>query len=126
MLETLKRVDCRSSDATGVVLVFDEAHDLTKTSDSNASKFSELRRALRKLHLYDVFTFFLSTTGHLYQFITSRYLDASSRIHTGELAVIGPFSELDFDVFARTVRDGEYCIADLVKVSHMVTYGRPL
>jgi hypothetical protein len=111
-----------------VILVFDEAHNLTQlsTEDPSWSQSTELRRALRKLHRYDLFTLFLSTTGHFYQSTVSRVFHASNRIQMDQLFPSHPFWEFDYDVFAKPIGDGTTLLKELVTNAHMVTLGRAL
>jgi hypothetical protein len=114
--------------APRVILVFDEAHNLTKSSseDPSWSQSTELRRALRKLHRYNLYTLFLSTTGHLYQSTVSRVFHASNRIQMDQLFPSRPFWELDNDIFAKPIGDGTTLLKDLVTNAHLVTLGRAL
>lgn len=111
-----------------IILAFDEAHTLTNRVVNNSatwSNFSTLRRVLRALHRFSLFSLFLSTTGKISQFTSGKHEDVSLRIILGLLILIQPFTDLGFDTLAHAIRLGldlEEAAADC----HMVHLGRPL
>ncbi len=115
-----------------VVLALDEAHTMTKLlpgADGSPpwSAFSELRRALRALHDHGIFSLFLSTTGKVSQFSWAKEDDPSTRVRTGELDLIMPFTDLGFDQFADKSKMGaEFTVEAAASIDHIVTFGRPL
>lgn len=61
-----------------LIISFDEAHPLAmEENDGPWTKFSELRCALRIIHLYPCFSIFLSTTGKISQFMPGPRNDPS-------------------------------------------------
>jgi len=101
-----------------IILAFDEAHTLTKFASEDGDKmnededgdededegvigaqspFSHLRRALRSIRQSSFFSLFLSTTGKITQFTSARAVDSSTRVQTGELSLIPPFTALGWD-----------------------------
>jgi hypothetical protein len=110
-----------------VILVFDEAHTLTKTDyDHPWTNFGELRKNLRTLNHCSLFSFFLSTTGRFTQFVSAREKDESMRVLTGRLMLIKPFTDLGFDPLARVLKAGELKLSEVTKEEFMVRFGRPL
>jgi hypothetical protein len=117
-----------------IVLAFDEAHTLidSKNMDDSLqpwSAFSQLRRALRSLNEYRLFSLFLSTTGKMTQFSSARGEDSSTHVQIGQLyfKLIMPFTDLGFDQLAAKISvDGSLTLEDVAIIGHMVTLGRPL
>ena len=113
-----------------IILSFDEAHTLTvperDTVDGPWSKFSELRRALRIIHLYPCFSVFLSTTGKVQQFTPNALHDMSTRLQEGRLHLIPPFCELGFDQLAEKAISGVTTIEHVSSLGFMAKLGRPL
>jgi hypothetical protein len=113
-----------------IILVFDEAHDLTDVHTNRRvppwSRFGELRRALHQVQKVPLFSLFLSTAGRFHHFTPARAMDPSSRIQHGSLQLMEPFIELDFDTFAQAVGPGECKLEDVEKTCHLVSLGRPL
>ena len=112
-----------------VILALDEAHSLTDVVDPQESwtAFSELRRALRSLNEYRLFSLFLSTTGKMSQFTSAKKDDSSTRVQLGELILIMPFTDLGFDQLASKIAsDGSFFLEDVASIEHMVTLGRPM
>jgi hypothetical protein len=110
-----------------VILVFDEAHTLTKSDDDHPwTNFGELRKALRTLNRCSLFSFFLSTTGRITQFVSARENDESMRVLMGKLTLIKPFTDLGFDPLARVLKAGKLKLSEVTKEEFMVRFGRPL
>jgi hypothetical protein len=113
-----------------IVLVFDEAHDLTNVKADRFvapwSRFGELRRALHQLNTQKLFCLFLSTSSSLHHLAPARSIDPSSRAQVGNLTLIEPFVELDFDVFAQPIGPDEKKLQYAETTEHLVTLGRPL
>jgi hypothetical protein len=115
-----------------VILAFDEAHTLIDFKNVNDSlqpwsAFSQLRRTLRSLNEYRLFSLFLSTTGKMTQFSSAPGDDSSTRVQIGQLYLIMPFTDLGFDQLAAKISvDGSLTLEDVAVIGHMVTLGRPL
>jgi hypothetical protein len=118
------------ADGPQIILVFDEAHDLTDVHTKRGvpawSRFGELRRALHQVQNLPLFSLFLSTAGRFHHFSPARAMDPSARIQHGSFELIEPFVELDFDTFAQAVGPGECRLEDVEKTRHLVSLGRPL
>jgi hypothetical protein len=111
-----------------VTLAFDEAHTLTDRmidKSSTWSHFSVIRHVLRGLHLFSLFSLFLSTTGKITQFTSSNHEDVSKRIVEGTLFLIQPFTDIGFDTLARKIKLG-VTLAEVINDLHMAHLGRPL
>jgi hypothetical protein len=131
-----KALSNRALDAAAnplILLSFDECQTLMVTvedfSDTDKPKptyLTCLRRALRASMLYNVFSFYLSTTGQVFQNTFSIKHDRSSRRQEGRLPLIPPYSDVGFDQLAQTVRENTLKIEDVAKVEFMVKLGRPL
>jgi hypothetical protein len=82
-----------------VFIAFDEAHLLTKiwNDKSGLSNFTILRRALSTISEASLFTFFLSATGEVSQFMPPRNHDPSDRIIHGPYKTPRTFIALGFD-----------------------------
>jgi hypothetical protein len=126
LLQDMKAV---SSDPM-IVLVFDEAHDLTNVEADRLvapwSRFGELRRALHQLNTQQLFCLFLSTSSSLHHSTTARSIYPSSRTQVGDSKLIEPFVELDFDVFSQPIGPDEKTLQYVETTEHLVTLGRPL
>ena len=114
-----------------MTLVFDEAHILTRTKTKSdrantRSNFGELRKALRNLNTLSVFSFFLSTTGKITQFVPASSQDESLRVVYRELELIQPFTDLGFDPLVNKSHGGNRILAGVTKEEFMVQFGRPL
>ena len=111
-------------------LAFDEAHTISETITTNGvqwSQFSALRRALRAIRLFPVWSLFLSTTGKLEQFAPAPVLDDSNRIVEGRLIFLTPFSALGFDLLADVLScDGSYPLDYVSSLIYILSLGRPL
>ncbi|KAF8324658.1 uncharacterized protein EI90DRAFT_3074728, partial [Cantharellus anzutake] len=109
-----------------LTLAFDEAHTLAPSNTGRRwSAFSSIRRALRGLRSFPIWTLFLSTTGKSDQFSPPPSLDPSSRILQGKLASVKPFSALGFDRMAMEFREG-MTLDDVTKLPYRLSLGRPL
>ena len=105
-----------------VVLAFDEAHTLIDSK--NADNSSLLRRTLRSLNEYSLFSLFLSTMGKLNQFSSAPGKDSLTHIQIGGLDFTMPFMDLGFDQLAAKVSlDGSLTLEDVDIIDHMVTLG---
>ena len=113
-----------------MILVFDEAHVLTKSDEFDLwTNFGELRRALRTLNNRSLvsFFFFLSTTGRITQFVPTREKDASMRVLQGGLKLIKPFTDLGFDpLVSKKLKAGSLTLPQVTTEEFMVQFGRPL
>ena len=111
-------------------LAFDEAHVIAETITTNGiqwSQFSALRRALRAIRLFPVWSLFLSTTGKLEQFAPAPVLDDSNRIVEGRLIILTPFSALGFDLLAEVLSyNGSYALTYVSSLTYKLSLGRPL
>lgn len=90
------------------------------------TNFGELRGALRNLNSLSLFSFFLSTTGRIAQFVPSRDTDESLRVVPGKLTLIRPFIDLGFDLLADELQEGTLTLTEVAKEKHMAQFGRPL
>jgi hypothetical protein len=128
LLKIITPPNITSSLSLQLLLVFDEAHDLSNVTHPNPgfTSLSELRRALRQMIKQPVFTLFLSTTGNLFQFTPPSYLDSSNRVQTGTLDLVSPFTEADFDILYDPVGDGEITIEQAASTERIAKLGRPL
>ncbi|KAF8313034.1 uncharacterized protein EI90DRAFT_3092493, partial [Cantharellus anzutake] len=109
-----------------LTLAFDEAHTLAPSNTGRRwSAFSSIRRALRGLRSFPIWTLFLSTAGKSDQFSPPPSLDPSSRILQGKLASVKPFSALGFDRMAMKFREG-MTLDDVTKLPYRLSLGRPL
>ena len=118
-----------------VILAFDEAHTLTQVASEDEdegvigarSPFAYLRRALRSIREKNFFSLFLSTTGKITQFTSARAIDPSSRVQTGELSLIPPFTALGWDHLTK-----DYPLNlnsfnfDNINFQYQVRLGRPM
>jgi hypothetical protein len=87
------------------------------------SRFSELRRALRVIHSFPCFSFFLSTTGKVQQFTPDAI---STLLQEGLLSLIPPFCELGFNQLAERAIGGKATLEYVSSLSFMAKLGRPL
>ncbi|KAI9455312.1 hypothetical protein HD554DRAFT_2317739 [Boletus coccyginus] len=108
-----------------VILSFDKAHVL-------GDSYLEFRRALRTQSSQPVFSLFLSTAGHTYNFIPNLRTDPSARmVERGR--VVPPFTELGFDHFAKRtnlagddVMGTDDILTHVSSTAQLVKFGRPL
>ena len=84
-----------------IILAFDEAHQLTDvqvgSADKPWSRFSELRRNIRKLRFFPIFSLFISTVSKIADLTPTPKEDMSMRIMNETLTLLPPFTELGFD-----------------------------
>lgn len=118
-------------DMPSIYIVWDEAHCLIKPFDPQTghSSFSVLQRVLQMLREKTLYSFFLSTTGRISQFLTARPVDPSARVYDGSLSLIPPFTDLGFDHFMAGHHLGSAnakTLSDVTKFEHIVRMGRPL
>ena len=107
-----------------VVLAFDEVHTLA--NGSPWSRFGEMRRAVRGLLAFSLFTLFLSTSGTLFGITPAPGRDFSSRMLL-EGEVMMPFCELGFDQLAQILDFGKTVkLSQVTSDEHLISYGRPL
>ena len=138
LLESWTRLD-KLLDGTAeephLILMFDEAHELTRRNIHDPaqtwSMFGELRAALRVLRRQHIFTVFLSTTGSFSQFTPLPEDDISARVPNEGLQLIPPYCDLGFDLVAihsgpKVKLDGSWTLAEVTTDEHMSRYGRPL
>jgi hypothetical protein len=113
-----------------VVLEVDEAHTMTTRRAKPPhewSNFREFRLALRSLNNCSLFTLFLSTTGKITEFTSSKDRDLSGRVVAGLLLLIAPYTDLGFDQLARKIAyDGNFTIDDITSDYHISHLGRPM
>ncbi|KAF8523256.1 hypothetical protein BU17DRAFT_85925 [Hysterangium stoloniferum] len=111
-------------------LAFDEGHTLSQAiyetdPSTQWTAFTSLRRALRNIRPFPIWSFFLSTTGRSDQFAPPAYRDTSNRILRGELVDVKPFSALGFDHMARKF-DKSLTLKDVTELGFRLSLGRPL
>ena len=88
----------KPSQSVDIFIAFDEAHTLSKCNDDRIeSNFVILRRVLCTVSSTPMFSFFLSTTGKVTQFVQPRVEDASNRIKYGTLSTPRPYIFVGFD-----------------------------
>ncbi|KAI0260882.1 hypothetical protein BC834DRAFT_898710 [Gloeopeniophorella convolvens] len=118
-----------------VLLAFDESHELANLFGHSHqdegwvqwTMYSELRRVLRQILPFPIFSVFLSTTGKFSSFAPPAQLDPSARIQKSGLKVLTPYSETSFDGLAIKVADDGYLRLDQVaSLNHIASLGRPL
>jgi hypothetical protein len=122
----------KTKNMADVFLAFDEAHSLAEFWDDGSRlsnyNYFEFRRALLILNRDSLFTFFLSTTGKISQFMPPRSLDPSSRIADGPLKPPHAFIELGFDqlMLGRKVLDAYRTLEQVTSLECVAHMGRPL
>ena len=101
-------------------------HRCTGKKDSPWSRFGEMRRAVRGLLAFSLFTLFLSTSGTLFGITPAPGRDFSSRMLL-EGEVMMPFCELGFDQLAQILDFGKMVkLSQVTSDEHLISYGRPL
>jgi hypothetical protein len=113
-------------------LAFDEAANLFKSDDD--VRFTALRRVLRLLNQFPIWSLFLSTKSRIEYLDPPEKADPSGRIRNQRLSRITPFIGIELDVEAsRRLADPSLCPQELVKplcdfatAGHMTMFGRPL
>ena len=115
------------------LLSFDESNTLTVAVEDIADEdkpkptyFTCLWQAIWALIRHSVFSFFLSTTSEVFQFMFSPPKNPSSRSQEGCLHLFPPYSDVSFDQLALKVYENMLKIEDVAKVEFMVKLDRPL
>jgi hypothetical protein len=116
------------------LLGFDEAANLYFNKgylDKDDLHHVALRRVLRSLRMYPLWTVFMSTNSKIDLFATAQSKDPSLRVVDGQLRRIEPFLALELNIEERRRRQEDkdevlkpmnrYCTVD-----HMTGFGRPL
>jgi hypothetical protein len=110
-----------------VVLAFDEAHILTDNpQQEDWNLFSELRRVLRLIQDFPIFTLFLSTTGHFDKFCPDIHSEPSARAREPDYRPLDPISEVGFDGLAYPALKDTVTMDNVVGTSWISHLGRPL
>ncbi|KAH9014063.1 hypothetical protein EDB84DRAFT_1277877 [Lactarius hengduanensis] len=112
-----------------IFIAFDEAHSLTTpfTNEDLWTNFTELRRALRELREYPLWSFFLSTTGKITQFSQPRGLNTSSHINRGKLITPSPFIYLGLDQLMESRKvNMRNTLDDVISLDCVAHMGRPM
>jgi hypothetical protein len=110
-----------------VILAFDESHILTDNpKDRSWTLFSELRRTLREIVDWPIFSLFLSTAGSFHLFSPEIKSDHSSRVTNAVLLPLDPISEISFDDLAFAAEEGTVSLDRVVQTDWMSHLGRPL
>ncbi|RXW15099.1 hypothetical protein EST38_g10747, partial [Candolleomyces aberdarensis] len=134
LVDRLLKAASRSSKCPNplVIIAFDEAQTLNgavmRTNEPIWSNFTELRRALRH-HISNpsLLALFLSTTGEIDQFASSRSRDYSARFYLGNFSAYRPFVVLGFDQLAKRLKfDGTEDLSLVTTLEFIASYGRPL
>ncbi|KAF8424529.1 hypothetical protein EV426DRAFT_81031 [Tirmania nivea] len=102
---------------TMLLFIFDEASKLFNTTEETSSDYYPcLRRILRLLRRYPIWSFFLSTNSHVQQFNLPNHQDPSARISGTTLTHIPPFFALPPSIeMATRMGDPERAKAELAK-----------
>ena len=110
-----------------VILAFDESHILTDNpKDRSWTLFSELRRTLREIVDWPIFSLYLSTAGSFHLFSPEIKRDPSSRVTNAALLPLNPISEISFDDLAFPAQAGTVSLNRVVQTDWMSHLGRPL
>ena len=110
-----------------VILPFDESHILTDNpKDQGWTLFSELRRTLREIVVWPIFSLYLSTAGSFHLFSPGIKSDPSSRVTNAILLPLDPISEISFDDLAFPAQAGIVSLDRVVQTDWMSHLGRPL
>ncbi|TFY50412.1 hypothetical protein EVJ58_g11058, partial [Rhodofomes roseus] len=111
-----------------VILCFDEAHMLTMSvaGEYDWTRFSELRRVLRMIVGWPIFTLFLSTVGKLEQFVPLPQQETSGRLAIRELGLFAPIVLTPFDILAERISKSNWTLQRVASTHHMAHLGRPL
>jgi hypothetical protein len=117
-----------NSKSLQVVICWDESHSLTdQVQDASWTRFSELRRSLRKIREQPIFSLFLSTAGKFHLFSPDVHLESSYRIANFSLQLFSPITEVGFDEFAIKVNSTSgLSLAEVASTNHMAHFGRSL
>ena len=79
---------------------------------------------MRSMNHCSLFSLFLSTTGKITQFASSKHKDLSGRVVAGMLLLIAPYTDLGFDQLAKKIAHDENFT--LTSDNHIAHYGRPM
>ncbi|KAF8311127.1 uncharacterized protein EI90DRAFT_3098004 [Cantharellus anzutake] len=110
-----------------VVLAFDEAHALTDNPrQTDWNLFSELRRTLRQIQDFPIFSIFLSTAGRFNKFSPEIRSDPSARVREPDNRPLNPISEISFDDLAYPALKDTVTIHRVVETDWISHLGRPL
>jgi hypothetical protein len=111
-----------------VVLAFDEAHVLTDNPPCQNywNLFLELRRFLRAIEEFPIFSLFLSTAGRFNQLPPEIDYSPSARAGEPDNRPLDPISEISFDEIAYPALKGTVTIDRAVEIDWMSHLGRPL
>jgi hypothetical protein len=110
-----------------VILSFDESHVLTDTPKNKTwTVFSELRRVLRELVHFPIFSLFLSTSGKVLSFSPVMQSDPSRRARESDISPLHPISEMSFDDLAYPAMEDHITLSRVVKTDWISHLGRPL
>jgi hypothetical protein len=113
------------------LIVFDEIATVY-SRDNSKDIHAALRRILRSLRHFDIWTVFLSTNSRIRLFSPADGEDASERVFKGELAPIAPFFALPVSVAARQSlkikgnAERLKPMSEYASASHFTQFGRPL
>ncbi|KAF8494140.1 hypothetical protein F5888DRAFT_1848288 [Russula emetica] len=110
-----------------VVFAFDEADALTENPpNKDWNLFSDLRRVLRQIDEFPIFSLFLSTTGRFDKFSPEIRSDPSARAREPDNRPLDPISEISFDDIAYPALKGTITIDKVVTIDWISHFGRPL
>ncbi|KAI0260658.1 hypothetical protein BC834DRAFT_1044451 [Gloeopeniophorella convolvens] len=110
-----------------VILMFDECHQLSETKeDCQWSIFSELRRVLRQVKYFPIFSLFLTTAGKFHLLSSETSLDLSRRISDFSLISLPPITETGYDVFMYPAVEGKITLKRVASDDWICHLGRPL
>jgi hypothetical protein len=110
-----------------VILAFDESQILTNNpKDRKWTLFSELRRSLREIVDWPIFSLYLSTAGSFHLFSPDIKSDHSSRVTNAALLPLDPISEISFDDLAFPAQEGTVSLDRVIQMDWMSHLGRPL
>ena len=113
-----------------VTLAFDESHHLASPQAGKSwSVLSELRRALRLIVPYPIFTIFLSTSEKLRLLSPDLSIDPSSRFSYQKLSLHPPLFQCPFDLVPEEHKfssEPTWNLARIASTEHMTYLGRPL
>ncbi|KAH9846272.1 hypothetical protein C2E23DRAFT_683962, partial [Lenzites betulinus] len=128
-ISTTRKKSFASNSGLDVILYFDEAQHLTKSSagSSGPTFFIHVRSALRLVRKLPIFALFLSTTGKLEQFSAPAQLDASDRMLRLQLLPFKPIVWTPLDIMAqRITKNKVWTLREVASTYHIVHLGRPL
>jgi hypothetical protein len=111
-----------------VILAFDEADILVDNLPNLAgwNLFTELRRILRQIHDFPIFSVFLSTAGRFDKFSPEIRSEPSARAREPHNRPLNPISEISFDDIAYPALRDTVTIDRVVDIDWISHLGRPL